>query len=419
MRASLAEIAEVWWIRLDRSPLRVLRWGTAWLFLGAAMLLLTPLAIVGRLAGFRFLGINCSRIGHLAVEPDCFVKERRFGMHKGIRPLALAPAGRVANRALLDCWRVHLRWITRPWVCAALRPLAWHPLLAFDVSAYSMVAGPQGGCGYIAIARRWHDDPVITLPASLVAAGEAALAQFGLPEGAWFACIQSRDGGYAPQDEDWHAYRNCAIENYLPAMAEIVAAGGWCIRVGDASTTPLAPMRNVVDYAHHPLKSDEIDLFLLARCRFFLGSSSGLFLVSAVFGRPVAVANLTPAEAILPYGGQDLGIPKLVCRRGQPQPLGLAEMLAHPSSRNRYSAQFEHDGLVVVENTAEEIRGLAREMLARLTGRAEYAEADEAMQQAVRAMLRPEHIAYGSTSRVGRDFLRQHRRLLSIGEGEA
>lgn len=65
----------------------------------------------------------------------------------------------------------------------------------------------------------------------------------------------------------------------------------------DGSMTPLPAMDRVVDYAHHPERSPELDLFLAARCRFFIGTSSGLALVATVFSRPVLYTNLHPPSA--------------------------------------------------------------------------------------------------------------------------
>lgn len=413
MGTRLSQIAQIWWIRHQRSPARVVRWLLLWALMWTAILLATPLALAGRLAGVRFLGINYRRIGHLAVEPDCFVKERALGLHRGVIPFACAPRNRVCNCALLDCWKPHIRWITAPWLCAALKPLEWHPLLAFDVSSYAMEAKGEGGCGYVSIPRRWQGrNPVIALPDHVERAGAAALLQLGLPAGAWFACVHNREGSYSPLDEDWHSYRNCTIDSYVPAMREIVDAGGWCIRIGDPSSTRLQALPNTIDYAHHALRTDWLDLYLLAHCRFFMGSSSGPFLVACIFNRPVALANLTPIEVTLPYGYADLGIPKLMHRDGRADRLGFVEMFEHPSSGYRFSEQFAKEGLVLVDNSPDEIRDLASEMLQRLQGAAIYTEDDERLQEAFKGLMRPSHASYGSASRVGRDFIRKHRRLL-------
>jgi len=66
-----------------------------------------------------------------------------------------------------------------------------------------------------------------------------------------------------------------------------------------------------------------------------------------------------------------------------------------------------------VDNSPEEIRELALEMLDALEGRAAYSQDDLTLQQRFHALIRPGHYAYGSTSRIGRDFLRRHAALLA------
>ena len=398
-------------MRHQRSPYRFLRWALLWALMWAAIVLATPVAAIGRLMGIRFLGINYKRIGHLAVEPDCFVKERILGQHREIIPFACAPRDQVCNRTLLDCWRPYIHWITEPWLCAILKPLEWHPLLAFDVSSYVMV--PKEGCGYVSIARHWRGrEPVIVLPEHVQEAGERALLELGVPEGVWFVCVHNREGGYSPGDEDWHSYRNCSIESYVTAMKEIVDAGGWCIRIGDPSMAPLPAMQHAIDYAHHSIRSDWLDLYLLAHCRFFLGNTSGPFLVASIFNRPVVLANMTPIGATLPYGHRDLGIPKLIQHEGPAGNMSFSDMLESPSSTYQFSAQFAKDGLVVVDNSSDEVRELALEMIQTPGDEAVRMEDDDELQGKFKSLMRPHHISYGSESRVGRDFLRKYRRLL-------
>jgi len=172
-----------------------------WMLMWAAIVLATPVAAIGRLMGVRFLSINCKRIGHLAVEPDCFIKERILGRYREIMPFVCAPENQVCNHALLNCWKPYLIWITDPWLCAILKPFEWHPLLAFDVSSYAIV--PKEGCGFVSIAQHWKGrEPVIVLSEHIEEAGKQALLKMGLPDGAWFVCVHNREGGYSPDDED-------------------------------------------------------------------------------------------------------------------------------------------------------------------------------------------------------------------------
>jgi len=144
----------------------------------------------------------------------------------------------------------------------------------------------QGYCSVMRGASRVHDvqsrwadrAPLFRLSEAEIARGEGQLRILGIPEGAWFVCVHSREGGYSPGDEWQHSFRNANISDYTDAMRAIVARGGWCVRVGDPTMRPLDPMAGVVDYARSSSKSDWMDLFLCARCRFFLGSHHAMTL---------------------------------------------------------------------------------------------------------------------------------------------
>ena len=48
----------------------------------------------------------------------------------------------------------------------------------------------------------------------------------------------------------------------------------------------------MIDYACSDLRSDWMDIFLCAQCRFFIGCQSGLSAVPSVFGVPVVMTDL-------------------------------------------------------------------------------------------------------------------------------
>jgi putative glycosyltransferase (TIGR04372 family) len=233
----------------------------------------------------------------------------------------------------------------------------------------------------------------------------------GLPRDAWHVCIHVREPGFSPADESVHAYRNSDPRALNPAVAEIVRRGGWCVRMGDPTMTPLDPVPGVIDYAHHPLRSARLDVLLCARARFFLGNTSGLTLVSSVFGVPSALANLVPLS-VLAFLSSDIGIPKLLRAKTGDRILTFAEILDSPVGDYRYTRLYADAGLEVIENTPQDIAELAAEMLDRLEGRYQAATGDEDLQQRFMRLLRPGHYSHGAASRVGAAFLRKYRHLL-------
>ena len=72
---------------------------------------------------------------------------------------------------------------------------------------------------------------------------ERLRVEMGIPLSDWFVALHVREDG----DLD---YRNSSIGNYPDAIRVITRAGGWVVRLGDASMTPMPDMERVIDYAH-------------------------------------------------------------------------------------------------------------------------------------------------------------------------
>lgn len=369
-------------------------------------------ALFLRALGWRVLRLtNAHRIGHLAAEPDCLIKEERLGLFPKRRALLLAPRGAVANERMVDYWSSQLRAVRSPVLCRLLAPLNRFAFARMrdDLSRY--VAAINETAAAMRIFAQWGErPPLLALAQDDLERGERRLRELGLPPGARFVCLHSRDGGYSPADEHLHDFRNTSVENYLGAATTLVARGFHCIRMGDPSTARLPPMQGVVDYAHSPLRADWMDIFLCARCEFFIGNSSGLSFVAGVFGRPSCLANLVPFSGAFPYWPRDLGLPKLLRQEGRL--LGFAEILASDAGQMRFSDLYAEHCIEPIENSAEDIRDLALEMVERMAGRPRVGAEDEARQARFRALLRPGHFSHGSAGRVGRDFLRKYEHLI-------
>jgi len=254
--------------------------------------------------------------------------------------------------------------------------------------------------------------PVLSLSDFDRERGWAALRKLGVPEKAWFVCVHCRENGY-PFQKDKYLLRDNDVNNYFLAMREIVDRGGWVIRVGDPTMKPIPKMKNVIDYAHLNIKSDWMDVFLCASCRFFVGCSSGLRHLAGVFGVPVVSVNTTaPFSQNLIYGPGGLGIPKFIWFVKEKRYLNFKEILSSPIGNFYEDNSFAANGLQLVENSAEDIKEAVSEMLDRVEGKIEYSEEDERLQLRLRSLMGLTHYAHGAVSRVGNNFLKKYEYLL-------
>jgi putative glycosyltransferase (TIGR04372 family) len=373
-------------------------------------LLLSPVAIALHIAGFRRLTFGTARIGHLAAEPDSFLKACALGELPRRRWFFVAMPRKIANEHLLSYWTPRIPVVRNPVVGSTIIGMTSLGLMRYDTGRY--VQWYDYTQEIYRLNAQWAGRPaLLALTPEDVTWGCEMLSSLGLPPDAWFVCVHARESGFSPQDDVMSRYRNSDPEALIPAMTEIVRRGGWCVRMGDPTTRPLTPLPGVIDYAHHPLRSARLDVVLCAKARFFLGNSSGLAFVSSVFGRPSLLANMVPMSGlgILP---SDLTVPKLYWNISERRLLRFNEILGRPAGSYRFATQYERAGIEVRENSPEEILDATIEMLDTITERYFPSREDEWRHQTFMSLLRPNDYGYGAASRVSATFLQKYRHLL-------
>ena len=369
-----------------------------------------PISLLAHLAGYRRVPIKIDRIGHLASEFDCFLKELKLGRRPRRRWFVVASRGQVANACLLEYWKLHVAVVQQPVIALLLEAMARHGVMVIDISRNMPVL--KGTANYYSVLAQWGDrPPLLTLGEEHRERGWITLENIGVPREAWFVAIHAREPGFSAHDESAHAHRNSDIRKLIPAIREIRRRGGWVFRMGDPSMQPLPTVDGVIDYAHHSSRSDWMDVFLCAEARFFVGNTSGLYLLSTVFGTPCALANVIPSSH-LAFAPTDLSILKLIWSNPENRYLRFDEIFERSVSEYRFADLFAGEGLRVEENSEEELSGLVTEMLDRVEGRFKATLDDEALQQRFLSFFRPGHFGYGVAGRAGSDFLRRHRQLL-------
>jgi putative glycosyltransferase (TIGR04372 family) len=154
-----------------------------------------------------------------------------------------------------------------------------------------------------------------------------------------------------------------------------------------------------------------MDVFLCASARFFVGNSSGLFVVATAFGVRCALANMV-ATSHLAFSPADISIFKLIRSERHRRYLTFDEIFSLPVANYGFAQLFAENGYSVEENTSEDLRDLVVEMLDRIEGSYRETEEDCKRQTRFRSLLQPGHYGYGAAGRIGGAFLRRHGALL-------
>jgi putative glycosyltransferase (TIGR04372 family) len=351
-------------------------------------------------------------IGHLALEMDGFFKDRALGRHLDFTPVVIYPRDLAANRTMLALWSQKCLVISHPVAARLRRPLVFIPWCRFSIRKYA--PGVASVAKTDVYKRYGTRPPILTLPQEIEKQGREYLQRHLPKEHGWYVCLHVRTPGYyfAPT----MSLRDSTIENYFEAIEEIVSRGGWVFRMGDPSMPKLPKMKHVVDYAHSIDRSESLDVFLCANCRFFLGSASGLCSVATAFGVPVAIANQCGPPYMRPLSPGDLFIPKFIISKESKKKLSIIEMLDTFVSDLQFSGCLDRNGLTAEENSRSDIRDLVTEMLTPYTEGDTAFQRITAMRRLINASITPEHAAfYGGGDICGR-FLLTHEHDLVHGK---
>jgi putative glycosyltransferase (TIGR04372 family) len=180
--------------------------------------------------------------------------------------------------------------------------------------------------------------------------------KIGVPENSWFVCLHVRGSGFY-NDKDRRGRRNSNIENYIPAIKDITLRGGWVVRLGDNSMTPLPSMDNVIDYPFTKYKSDFMDLCLIKNCMFFIASHSGPLDLAKCFGKNILITNMFQ-WSLDPARIRDRGILKHVYSKKDQRYLSIRELLTREwgvKSLDPSYGVIDEDNYTVSDNSKEEI----------------------------------------------------------------
>ncbi len=380
------------------------------MILPLGLLVYLALRVISLFTRIRVGMLTYDRIGHLSFDTETFLRKRRLGLIDGI---CLLVSGRN------PCNRQLLTMIKR----AA-------PVLDFPLASFFYVHGllpfiKDSGLVLDFAHKSWEYPIFDTAPAQLrfepseEARGRRALEEMGVTPGAPFVCFHARDKAYLDNAfshrsrEGWsyHDYRDCDIANCVPAAEFLASQGLFALRMGHTVEKALTTNNpRIIDYASK-FRSDFLDVYLLARCKFFLGNTAGIYALATTFDVPVAVANWAPFS-LTPFRRGDMVMHKkyLEIRSGRLVP--FRELFALGAQSWFSSEDYSRAGIKLVENSPKEILEFAQEMNARLDGVWTPAPEDVELQERFWNLFPKDHPARGRLCRVGAGFLRDNRSLL-------
>jgi putative glycosyltransferase (TIGR04372 family) len=360
---------------------------------------------------------------HYALEGLLYAN--RLGLRPAKKPFLLLPNNlRLRNPALFEYFEPYLTVIRDKGAIESLKQL--ESVLMLPLGA---VLPMHEGALYLDLAancaeqakkeNKGLDEALFRLEDKHFEKGMQALRKLGLPQDAWYVTLHVRQPGYRGEKsstttENW---RNANPMDYLKAIELIVKEGGWVFRMGDPSMPPLPKMPQVIDYAHHPIRSDWMDVFLSATCRFCIGTASGFFRIPRFFGIPVIFTNCPHTVPYYSLRAQDLFLPRLLRKITNKACLNFGDLMSPPTSMFWSDNAYADAGLQWIENSPEELEKATKEMIERTANGKFPEQTDDELQRRFKTVAEACGRKHGgwpvkAFAPISQDFLMRHADLL-------
>lgn len=364
--------------------------------------------------------IFSSRLGHIAMDCEIYLCERDLGVcRQRTLDLFYATPGSVANRRLLQMFGR----------CMHILPIARYINQAIDlfkINARHEVVMTTYRIAYSRDARclMQQTDVHLQFTKEEEVEGRAGRDLLGVEANRPHVCLFGRDSLYldmvagALGDGKFQEPRNMDIQTFGEAALALAELGYAVIRMGSAVKEPLRVSHPLIfDYAVSGMRSEFLDIYLAATCRFFVGAPSGLVHIPMIFRIPCVYVNSVRLEFIPFCDMQDIAIFKRMHRKGVGV-LSVTEVISSGLGRCPIERIARDNTLELIDNTAEEIRDTVLEMHQRLENLWESDPFDEELQMRFRRWIPLGEYNMAINSRVGAAFLRRHAQMLLPDENE-
>jgi len=381
------------------------------LLVSLAMPFIVIVRLLRPLITIRFGKLRGERIGHFASNTEHYLCERDAGLH-GKNYDFFYINGPICNDQLKKMWGRTLpisrfvAYLIRANLC--IPGYKKHQILSLsnEIDIQDVYSKTQ---------------PHLSFTVQEERSGKQGLNEISLPDDTPFVCFIARDSAYLNsifpgKNWDYHNYRDMNIKNFIPAVKELTQRGYYVIRMGSVVKESLNIKEpKYVDYATK-YRTDFLDIYLSAKCDFFINSMSGFDAVPRVlFRRPMVQINFIPLHLYDTVRSEVLMIPKKLWHVKDRRFLTFRESFENGIGRILQTEQYKQAGIEPIENSCDDITAVVNEMEERISGVWQTTDEEEELQRRFNELFQTYKTgedAKDSQIQIGSEFLRQNVKML-------
>lgn len=372
--------------------------------------------------GIYFVRIFHSRLGHLALNTELFLRRKKLGLVKEnafyVFLILESKKYPIANSFIISMIERQGK-VINGFLAKLFFILVNRTKYLYDLSGFYMMSNE-----YLEFK---NAPPTLNFTIEEERKGREILKDMGIHENDWFVCIFSRDNLYLETIEhdftelnsQYHEYRNSHIDTYIDAVKFIIDNGGFVIRLGKIQAKKMNFRHpRFIDYPFSRFRSDFMDIYLNAKCKFVLTSPSGATDVARIFDTPYCGVNYVPIDQA-PFNKNAIFIPKRLKKRDTGKYLSLKSYLdilalaPDPFNDALNSYFYDKNDIEIIDNSSKEILDITKEMFDRLNGT--FVESQTNIErQSKFQRIRYKSIRFSGINKtpIGRDFLEDNKWFL-------
>ena len=248
----------------------------------------SELGLYERNVDVRFLRDFCSNMGHLAL---LFLYVKKYSKTNRV---LIVPDRKAANQFFYELVKSEspLKIIEKSQGEFSQLPLSEIDTFQYSLDAYGNFGVEPEGVSFPTMEFQEYnltDGKFLKLSDKENELGKSILSkQIGYTP-SWFAILHVRE----PENGNirFSQARDANVSTYALLAKSISEAGGLVIRMGDKRFPKLPKNFMGFDYAHSDFRSDFLDVWLWANCRFWVGNISGAAFPPICFGKPRLLTN--------------------------------------------------------------------------------------------------------------------------------
>jgi putative glycosyltransferase (TIGR04372 family) len=198
------------------------------------------------------------------------------------------------------------------------------------------------------------------------------LQNFGVNSQKGFVCLNFRDDLYNRSIsliKKEYDLRNSETQTYVAAAEKLTELGYTVFRMGAVAKEPLNSTNpKVIDYATNGMRTEMLDVYLGAFCKFAISVGSGWDSVPQIFRRPLLFVNHIPMFALSSIVCPITIFPKIIINHQSQNPLRLLDIIDSKACVSLQAEVYKNAGFEIRDLSSEELVEAVTEMAQRVEG---------------------------------------------------